>query len=169
MGAFSDYEPAALTTELWALVGRIVTYLSAIGKTFVDFRFWLPAFLLLYFFTWLRLREAKTRHLARQHGPHRVTIGSPHLFDQDMWVASEHIPLQELFIELRKAELSFGPPLVLSLHRRLKIRGGNGTYRDVIYLLVPRGHEAEASQLVEHFRAETIGAWNRKNVPSEPE
>ena len=36
MGA--HYEPAALTTELWALVGRIVTYLPLLGKTLFDFR-----------------------------------------------------------------------------------------------------------------------------------
>src|SRR5690242_15658646 len=129
----------------------------------------LPTSLLLYFFAWLRFREARQRHLARQRGPHRVTIGSPHLFDQDMWVAGEHLPLQELFIELLKVKISSRPPLVLSLHRRLKIKSGSGTWRDVIYLPVPRGHEDEARQLVERFRIETIGASKRTNIPAEPE
>ena len=29
-----SYEPTALTTELWALVRRIVTYLPLLGKTY---------------------------------------------------------------------------------------------------------------------------------------
>ena len=136
---------------------------------FVPLMLLLPASLLLYFFAWLRFREARQRHFARQRGPHRITIGSPHLFDQDMWLAGEHFPIQELFTELRKVKLSSRPPLVLSLHRRLDIKGGRGTYRDIIYLLVPRGREDEASQLVERFRSETIGASKRKNVPAEPE
>ena len=32
MGAILNYEPTALTAELWALVRRIVTYLCIIGK-----------------------------------------------------------------------------------------------------------------------------------------
>src|SRR5215469_11612414 len=136
---------------------------------FVSVMLLLPAFLLSYFFAWLRFREARKRHLARQSGPQRVTIGSPHLFDQDMWLAGVHIPLQELFIELRKVKLSSRPPLVLSLHRRNSLRSGSGAWRDTIYLLVPRGHEDEVGQLVERFRTETIGASKRKNVPAEPE
>jgi hypothetical protein len=80
-----------------------------------------------------------------------------------------HIPLQELFIKLLKVKLSSRPPLVLSLHRRHSIRSGSGTWRDTIYLLVPRGHEEEAGQLVERLRTETIGASKKKNVPAEPD
>ena len=32
MGAIQDYEPAALTAELWALAERIVPYLPRLGK-----------------------------------------------------------------------------------------------------------------------------------------
>jgi hypothetical protein len=32
MGAIQDYEPAALTTELWALAERIVPQLISLGK-----------------------------------------------------------------------------------------------------------------------------------------
>ena len=32
MGAIQDYEPAALTTELWALATRIVPYPFTTGK-----------------------------------------------------------------------------------------------------------------------------------------
>ncbi len=151
---------------LWSSLSDINLLFPAL---FVPLMLLLPASLLSYFFAWLCFREARQRHLARQSGPHRVTIGSPHLFDQDMWMAGEHIPLQELFIKLLKVELSSRPPLVLSLHRRLSIRTGSGTWRDTLYLPVPQGREDEASQLVERFRTETIGAGKKKYIPAEPE
>lgn len=136
---------------------------------FVPLLLLLPAFFISYFFAWLRFGEARKRHLARQSGPQRVTIGSPHLFDQDMWLAGVHFPLQELFIELLKVKVFSHRPLVLSLCRRHSLRSGSGTWRDTIYLLVPRGHEDEVGQLVERFRTETIGASKRHYAPAEPE
>ncbi len=140
-----------------------------IPAIFIPLLLLLPIVFLVAFFVWLPVREAWRRRRARRHGPKRVTIGNPHLNDQEIWLAGTLFPLQELFVELRKVKLSSRPPFVLSIYRRHSIRTGSGTWRDATYLPVPQGREEEARRLVERFQMETIGASRRRIVPREPE
>jgi len=43
MGAIQDYEPAALTTELWALAKAIIAYPISTGKREISQFFWQTA------------------------------------------------------------------------------------------------------------------------------
>lgn len=73
------------------------------------------------------------------------------------------MPLQELFLDLVKAELHFKPAHICLTSQNTQSRLSN-----TIRILVPRGREAEAVQLVERFRTETMAAKNTAHYSAEP-
>ena len=124
-------------------------------------------FILTFVFAGRQFQEARKRHQARKTGPQRVTIGTlSSLNDQGVWIAGSFVPLQETFLSLNRIKTTERPPL-LHLHRKhLGIR--QSSWYDTIRVLVPTGHEAEAAQLAERFRTETIASQKKSYTPPEP-
>ena len=116
-----------------------------------------------FYMTGRLFREAKKRHIARQTGQRHVTIGSITFIDQSIWMAGLQISLQEQFLDLVQAEVRFKPT-----HLCLTTQNTQTRQYNTIRILVPDGHEKEAMQLVERFRAETIGARDKTNTVPEP-
>lgn len=117
---------------------------------------------------WLPLQEARKRHQARLSGPHRITIGKVSIFSQSLWLAGQHFPLQDISITLTDVKLTFEP---LALHLRRKhsrIASRTSRWYDTIRILLPSGHEQEASQLLARFQQETILSLRQKSAPAEP-
>lgn len=117
---------------------------------------------------WLPLQEARKRHQARQSGPHRITIGKASIFSQSLWLAGQHFPLQDVSITLTDVKLTFEP---LALHLQRKhgwISSRSSRWYDTIRILLPSGHEQEASRLLARFQQETILSLKQKSAPAEP-
>ncbi len=124
-------------------------------------------FLLTFAITGRPFWEARKRHQARRTGPHRLTIGSLSTFnDQGLWEAGTFFPLQETFLSLRSVKMTEHPPVLHLRRKHVEIR--QSSWHDTLRVFVPRGHEAEARQLVERFKAETIGSRKRSYTPAEP-
>jgi hypothetical protein len=129
--------------------------------------FLLPASLLTYFIAGRPLEEARKRHRARKSGPRRVTIGTlSSLNSQGLWQAGTYEPIQEMFLNLTKVKMTENPPLLHFQRKHLEIR--QSSWHETMRVLVPHGHEAEARQLVERFRAETIASNKKDYTPPEP-
>jgi hypothetical protein len=134
--------------------------------------FFLPFMLLLVFLPLLfyvirhyalRLR----RHRARvSQGERRVTIGTVALGDQALWEAGQYVPLQSLFLKLKRVRFIEQPVPRLHFRRKhLEIR--QSSWSDSVEIPVPAGHENEARALVQRFEQETIRA-QKFQMPAEP-
>lgn len=145
----------AFTFEIF-LTGLFIVLLACIGGS------------LIFLWGWPPLQEARKRHIARQSGSHRITIGNISAFSQSLWLAGQHFPLQSASITLTRVKLTYAP---LALHLRRK-HGRPATrtsgWSDTMRILLPPGHEQEASQLFRRFQQETILSSKRKDVPAEP-
>lgn len=129
----------------------------------------LAAFLITYALAGRTGMEARKRHLARKTGSRKVTVGSPSswsLPEQGLWLAGTFIPLQTTFLLLKEVRMTEQPPLLHLRRRHVELKQSN--WDDTVRILVPRGHEAEARQLVARFRAETIAPHTKDTSPREP-
>jgi hypothetical protein len=52
--------------------------------------------------------------------------------------------------------------------RRKHLELRQSSWIDTMLILVPAGHEAEATQIVARFRAETIASLKKDAIPAEP-
>ena len=136
---------------------------SSLPLIFAQVIFLFMAILIPFLMTGRLQGEAKKRHIARQTGPRHVTIGTITCLDQAIWIAGLQIPLQEQFLDLVQAEIRIKPTHLCLTTQNTQTRQSN-----ILRILVPGRHEAEAMQLVERFRAETIGARNKTNTVAEP-
>jgi hypothetical protein len=107
-------------------------------------------------------REAKLRQQARQNRaqPHRVTFSK-----EGVWEAGTYFPLTGVFLSLQDVHMT-SQPAVLHFRRKRLIR--NNYMYDTLRVLVPRGHEEEATRLIERFRTEVIEAKKPTYSPPEP-
>ena len=114
---------------------------------------------LLAFWRFIFVSETRRRHLARQNPtqPHRVTFSR-----RGVWEAGTYFPLNEDIegIYLEEVEMTSEPPV---LRFRLtktfsEYSDDNRPWTERLHVLVPRGHEDEAAQLMQRFRTEVIEA-----------
>lgn len=116
-------------------------------------------------------RQAKKRHQARQDPahPHRVTLSN-----QGLWGFGPYFPFtgmgaqeNEISVQLNKVWLTAQPTTLHFQveHLKLKATPSGGAVNvekipvpETIHLLVPTGHESEAEQVAQRFRAEVIEA-----------
>lgn len=172
-----DWETARRKYWLPNGVGTLV-YLLLVGILALLFassafmRVLIPAMaLLVVLFLLFGLRlypysEAKKRYQARQNQaqPHRVTFS-----EQGVWEAGTYFPLNEIFLHLRKVKLT-AQPCVLHFSREKERPGGaTNTDLDTLRVLVPRGREEEAAQLMQRYQDEVINAGKKTYNPREPD
>ena len=110
--------------------------------------------------------KAKKRHEARQSQtePHKVTFS-----EKGIWEAGTYFGINEIFLNLRSVKMTTQPAV---LHFRITTAslGRNNTgHEDMIHVLVPWGHEAEAEQLRKRYYAEVIDAKKKPYNPREPD
>jgi uncharacterized integral membrane protein len=123
-------------------------------------------------------REARKRHKARQNQaqPNRVTISQ-----KGVWEAGTYFPLNDdgLTVYLKEVKMTSGPLVLhfrIALGRRSITSSPDGTYSPTspqtttLRVLVPRGHETEAAQLMQRFRTEVTGEQRKgyNPAPREP-
>jgi len=182
-----DYSP-----QEWAQLDRIDVRLGQRVATFllIALPFWVFFGLILYFNVgplgaalavaithlfvfgvgWLNyfLSEDRHRHEARckPGQPHRVTLTG-----EGIWLAGTHFPLSDTLATLEQVTMTPAPPV---LHFRREVHEKYtpvDTTGRTIHLLVPRGHEWEAAQLVQRYQVEVIEAKReaRQRVQRPPE
>jgi hypothetical protein len=161
----STISPEQTTTFIFATVLTIP--LSMFGLGF-------GIFSVVYLAPYL---EARKRHKARQNQvqPRRVTISR-----KGMWEAGTYFPLDDDdFRVYLKAVKMTSEPLVLhfrcALGRSSITTSSDGTsapaspQSTTLRVLVPRGHEAEAAQLLQRFRTEVTGEPKKGSPVTPPE
>lgn len=124
----------------------------------------LPFLIVLFAVRRYAYLEAKKRHLARQNSeqPLRVTFSK-----EGVWEAGTFFPLREA---LRKVHMT-SQPTVLHFRRKRNFATISARYTeaDTLRVLVPHGHEEEATQLMERFRTEVIKDTAKKPTYNPPE
>lgn len=109
--------------------------------------------------------EAKKRRKARQNQaqPHKVTFS-----EKGVWEAGTYFPLNEIFVDLKDVKLTSQPTVLHFKIENTSIGSNSQASFDTLRVLVPRGHEAEAAQLMQRFRTEVIERQKKGTTPPEP-
>jgi len=142
----------------WSLMALLTLGAGAGAYAISGFRSAILVFVVvalgMLFFFWLsRYTGARKRHLARQKSvqPHRITIAG-----QGIWEAGTYFPLTALASVAMTAQppvLYFRSTTVSTSTEESEVAA---SYR--LRVLVPHGHEEEATNLVQRFRTEVIAA-----------
>ncbi len=142
------------------ILGITAFRLSVLTMLLIMIAFVLPVWAAIFAIRAYAYGEAKKRHKARQNQdqPQRVTFSS-----DGVWEAGIHFPLGGPFLKLRSVHMTSQPTV---LHFRLKYLMRNNYVRYTIHVLVPRGREEEAAQLMKHYQAKIAEA--KKRTPSNP-
>jgi hypothetical protein len=165
-----DWQPKRRVV-FWSLISLFTLGIGAGAYAVSGFGSAILAFVVvalgMLFFFWLsRYTGARKRHLARQKSvqPHKITISR-----EGLWEAGIYFPLKDL----ARVEMTPRPPV---LHFRSTTVSTSTAESDVaasyrLRVLVPRGQEEEAANLVLRFRTEVIEAREqaRKHALNPPE
>ncbi len=120
--------------------------------------------------------DARKRHKARRNKgqPRRVSISAT-----GVWEAGTYFPFNDegFRVFLQSVKITSDPSILhfsYALGRGSMLRSSNGTTNwarpqtTTLRVLVPRGHEAEAEQLMQRFRTQVIGVPTQVSSPPEP-
>ena len=125
--------------------------------------------------------DSKRHQARRKRGqPHRVTLskdgvwlaGTPFPLNGEITTRVEEVTFTHELVFLEEVTMTSEPP-VLHFRRAMAVMGSSrGAAPEALHLLVPRGHEEEATRLIERYHLEVIEPnkrWlERLNAPSEP-